>query len=179
MTIHNNRVLVAVGRNVTLLIMIMMIMTIPFVLGFGITTTRLLTTRSSTSSVLYMGIFDFNPFTGSGSGKEKDWKEEQWEAQQAILKNRENAGLTKQQLADKYNKIKKNSKAAVDDDDEDTTIATTPVKASSPAAFFASTATTAASATPSTTKAATPLKVAEEEDNKSFKIPTFKMPWDK
>ena len=114
------------------------------------------------------------------SGKEKDWKEEQWEAQQAILKNRENAGLTKQQLADKYNKIKKNNKEVDDDnDDSEDTVVRTPVKSSSPPAFFASTATT--TTTPSSTKAAaasTPSKVAADED-KSFKIPTFKMPWDK
>ncbi|KAL7462457.1 hypothetical protein ACHAXS_002840 [Conticribra weissflogii] len=37
---------------------------------------------------MYMGLFDFNAFHGSGSGGTKEALDEQWEIQQAILRER-------------------------------------------------------------------------------------------
>jgi hypothetical protein len=51
---------------------------------------------------LYMGWFDFNPIRGSGSGKDKDFLDEEFEAQQAVLRARQQEGLTKDNLKKKY-----------------------------------------------------------------------------
>ena len=53
-----------------------------------------------TSTSLHMGFFDFNPFHGHGSG-ENDI-EDQWEAQQAILRDRRAHGIDKEHLKLKY-----------------------------------------------------------------------------
>ncbi len=59
--------------------------------------------------VLRMGLFDFEPFRGSGSGKEK--LDEQWEAQQAILRERRGHN-DKDALKKKYT-AKKTEESAV------------------------------------------------------------------
>ena len=77
------------------------------VLGFGFTTPRSMyryRTVSSSSIIPLYGWLDFNPFHGSGSGDNQDFQNEQWEAQQAILKSRANKGLTKESLKKKYTK---------------------------------------------------------------------------
>lgn len=53
-----------------------------------------------------MGWFDFNPVHGSGSGK--DNLDEQWEAQQEILRARRAGNLDKQHLKQKYKDNKEN-----------------------------------------------------------------------
>jgi hypothetical protein len=40
------------------------------------------------STEIHMGLFDLNPFHGGGSGASKAALDEQWEAQQAILRER-------------------------------------------------------------------------------------------
>mmetsp|Transcript_12748 Transcript_12748/g.27981 ORF Transcript_12748/g.27981 Transcript_12748/m.27981 type:complete len:151 (+) Transcript_12748:63-515(+) len=49
---------------------------------------------------LGMGWFDFNPVHGGGSGKEA--LDEQWEAQQEILRARRQGGITKEAMHKKY-----------------------------------------------------------------------------
>jgi hypothetical protein len=55
---------------------------------------------------LYMGWFDFNPIRGSGSGKNKDLLDEEFEAQQAVLRARQQQGFTKDNLMKKYGREK-------------------------------------------------------------------------
>jgi hypothetical protein len=55
---------------------------------------------------LYMGWFDFNPIRGSGSGKDKDFLDEEFEAQQAVLRARQQQGFTKDNLMKKYGREK-------------------------------------------------------------------------
>jgi hypothetical protein len=56
--------------------------------------------RVRATTQLY-GLFDFNPFKGSGSGGNQDFLDEQWEAQQAILRARQGQ-FTKEDLQKKY-----------------------------------------------------------------------------
>lgn len=58
-----------------------------------------------TSLLILSGWFDFTPFHGSGSAKEN--LDEQWEAQQEILRARRNTGLDKEHLKQKYGAPKK------------------------------------------------------------------------
>ena len=53
-----------------------------------------------------MGWFDFNPVHGSGSGK--DDLDEQWDAQQEILRARRVGHLDKEHLKQKYKDNKEN-----------------------------------------------------------------------
>lgn len=69
--------------------------------GFGFSPSTLVHSRRPTRCVLVLsGWFDFKPFQGSGSAKED--LDEQWEAQQEILRARRNMGLDKEQLKKKY-----------------------------------------------------------------------------
>lgn len=52
------------------------------------------------NSKLFMGWLDFKPMHGSGSGK--DSLDEQWEAQQALLRARRDDHLDKEHLKKKY-----------------------------------------------------------------------------
>ncbi|MFN0050042.1 MAG: hypothetical protein ACKVOU_13045, partial [Cytophagales bacterium] len=100
---------------------------------------------SSSTVVLRMGLFDFNPFQGKGSGKNQDFLDEQWEAQQAILKARQSGGLTKDQLQNKYKKqVKDNASEGAIKDEPRTPPAAQPIATSQSTtpsfAFFATTA---------------------------------------
>jgi hypothetical protein len=55
---------------------------------------------------LSMGWLDFKPVQGSGSGKDK--LDEQWEAQQAMLRARRAGGIDKEHLKNKYKNTKEN-----------------------------------------------------------------------
>jgi hypothetical protein len=84
--------------------------------GFGFTTPEsFIRTRSS---IIMHGWFDFNPFKGSGSGDNNDFKDEQWETQQAILRARMNQGLTKEQLMEKYKRKKVESPEKISSKDD-------------------------------------------------------------
>lgn len=61
--------------------------------------------RRRRSNLVLFGWFDFKPFQGSGSAKED--LDEQWEAQQEILRARRNEGIDKEHLKQKYGKPKK------------------------------------------------------------------------
>ena len=63
---------------------------------------RLRRRRATVVSPIQMGWFDFKPVQGSGSGGSKDALDEQWAAQQAILRARRGKGLTKESLKQKY-----------------------------------------------------------------------------
>jgi hypothetical protein len=65
------------------------------------TTAFCVETIKTTRSTALHGWMDFNPFSGSGSGKDKDFIDEQWEAQQAILRARQGV-LDKEHLKEKY-----------------------------------------------------------------------------
>jgi hypothetical protein len=76
--------------------------------GFGFGNLSLIRIRrppTRTSLLILSGWFDFNPFHGSGSAKEN--LDEQWEAQQEILRARRNTGLDKEHLKQKYGAPKK------------------------------------------------------------------------
>lgn len=66
-------------------------------------------------AILRMGLFDFEPFRGSGSGKEK--LDEQWEAQQAILRERRGHN-DKDALKKKYSAKKADEPATTKDRSE-------------------------------------------------------------
>lgn len=74
-------------------------------LGFSTPSTTMIYRRGRRQSKLTLaGWFDFKPFQGSGSAKEE--LDEQWEAQQAILRARRNDGLNKETLKQKYGAAK-------------------------------------------------------------------------
>lgn len=58
--------------------------------------------QANSSARLRMGWFDFKPVHGGGSGGKQDALDEQWEAQQAILRARRGEGLDKEHLKQKY-----------------------------------------------------------------------------
>jgi hypothetical protein len=92
------------------LVIVMVLLTMPEragALGFtspkALGLARLVANRHPpSSSALQMGWFDFNPMRGSGSGGNKEFLDEQFEAQQAILRARQQSGLTKDSLKKKY-----------------------------------------------------------------------------
>jgi hypothetical protein len=144
------------------------------------------------------GWLDFNPFKGSGSGGNKEFLDEQWEAQQAILRARQGV-FDKEHLKEKYAKQAAAKEAGMEVKKE--TPAKTPMASSSSSSSSSTTtvskATTSAatktekkpagamffatdSATPPAKEAAKPptaatTKSAPAQKNK----PMFKMPWDK
>ena len=78
--------------------------------GFGLTPPVLIRQRQQQrqqNTELAMGWFDFKPVHGSGSASEEDL-DEQWEAQQAILRARRSGGLDKEHLREKYKNKKEN-----------------------------------------------------------------------
>jgi hypothetical protein len=69
--------------------------------GLGFSPLSIVRRRQAQSSLLILsGWFDFNPFHGSGSAKEE--LDEQWEAQQEILRARRSGGIVKENLKQKY-----------------------------------------------------------------------------
>jgi hypothetical protein len=50
---------------------------------------------------LHMGLFDLKPFHGGGSGEDKNALDEQWDTQQAILRERR-GHIDKEHLKQKY-----------------------------------------------------------------------------
>lgn len=75
--------------------------------GLGFTPLSIIQRRpqGKASLVILSGWFDFKPFHG-GSAKEEDL-DEQWEAQQEILRARRSGGLDKVNLKKKYASKKK------------------------------------------------------------------------
>jgi flagellar biosynthesis protein FliP len=55
----------------------------------------------ATTTALRMGLFDFKPVHGGGSGNDKKYLDEQWETQQAILRERR-GHISKDSLKQKY-----------------------------------------------------------------------------
>jgi hypothetical protein len=88
----------------TLLLLLVTTLQLGWVEGFqGIGSVRpFVPSTSSTTTQLY-GMFDFKPFHGQGSGDSKSYLDEQWEAQQEILRARR-GHLDKEHLKNKYAK---------------------------------------------------------------------------
>jgi hypothetical protein len=86
-------------------ILLLLSLVLADVLGLGYTPTAL-TTRARRKSVMspLAGWFDFNPVHGGGSGGSKEFLDEQWEAQQAILRARRGE---KELLKQKYKEKQK------------------------------------------------------------------------
>ena len=79
-----------------------------FCSAFGFTAANKAALRQERTK-LSMGLFDFKPVHGSGSGK--DVLDEQWEAQQAILRARRAGHIDKEHLKEKYKGGKSNQLA--------------------------------------------------------------------
>jgi hypothetical protein len=127
--------------------------------------TKTVRRRQQSLTPLYGGWFDFKPIHGGGSGGNQDFIDEQWEAQQAILRARRGEGQIKDDLKNKY-KTKRQFE----------------VKASAPpppnvdsAMYFADQSSSTSSAKKATTPPASPKK----SSSASPQMPAFKFPWDK
>lgn len=111
--------------------------------------------RNQKTLTTLSGWFDFNPIHGGGSGGNDDFLDEQWEAQQAILRARRGEGQVKENLKEKYKgKQQFEVKASV------------PAPKAEPAMYFAD--ESKPKTTPVAKKPITPTKVQP-----------FKFPWDK
>lgn len=115
-----------------------------------------------TSLVVLQGWFDFKPMHGGGSGGNEDSLDEQWEAQQAILRARRGQ-FDKDTLRSKYKHASDVPAIATIEVKEEVNIQ----KHEDEMMYFAgSEKPTKPKATPKTTP-------------KAPSMPTFKMPWDK
>ena len=122
-------------------------------------TPAVLTTRGRKMSSALSGWFDFNPVHGGGSGGSEEFLDEQWEAQQAILRARRGEGQSKDILKQKY-KEKRQFQVA--------SSVPPPVNKAEPAMYFANEEPERKKIPASETKTTPPLQ-----------IPSFKFPWDK
>lgn len=122
-------------------------------------TPSVLTTRGRKTSSVLSGWFDFNPVHGRGSGGNDDFLDEQWEAQQAILRARRGEGQPKEVLKQKY-KEKRQFQVA--------SSVPPPVNSVEPAMYFAN------------EEAGTKNNLASESKTPPPpQFPSFKFPWDK
>jgi hypothetical protein len=117
-----------------------------------------LTTRGRKTSAL-SGWFDFNPVHGGGSGGNEEFLDEQWEAQQAILRARRGEGQSNDVLKQKY-KEKRQFQVAPS--------VPPPVNRAEPTMYFANEEPERKKTPASESKTSPPLQ-----------IPSFKFPWDK